>query len=179
MTAYETAQRIQEYIRQALPLFEPMEAEYNGGLCEMTFETLKNGNAFGSPDDMPPELSGVDVEFKFVSPLQENEERKIPQTYLETSALLAEAAAMDPTLIHMRDGRTALRDALKGTGMPAAWERDDDEMDELVARDNAQAEQAQMMDQLQRGGEVAEQVGLGAQAIKEVVADAGDLANAT
>jgi hypothetical protein len=30
MTAYEVGQRIQEYIRGALPIFEPMEMEYNG-----------------------------------------------------------------------------------------------------------------------------------------------------
>lgn len=177
MTAYETAQRIQEYIRQALPLFEPMETEYNGGICEMTFDTLQIGNALGSPDDMPPELSDADVEFKFESPLQENEERKIPQTYLETSALLAEAASMDPSLIHMRDGRAALRDALKGTGMPAKWERDDDEMDELAARDAEQAEQAAVMDQIERGGQVAEQAAMGAKAVQEVVS-ADELAGA-
>ena len=31
MTAYEVGQRVQEYIRNALPLFEPIEAEYNVG----------------------------------------------------------------------------------------------------------------------------------------------------
>jgi hypothetical protein len=41
MTAYEVGQRIQEYIRGALPLFEPMEMEYNGALCERTFEILQ------------------------------------------------------------------------------------------------------------------------------------------
>ncbi|KKL16870.1 hypothetical protein LCGC14_2491250, partial [marine sediment metagenome] len=42
MTAFETSQRIQEYIRQALPLFEPMEAEYIGQLMEMCRSNLKN-----------------------------------------------------------------------------------------------------------------------------------------
>src|SRR5258706_6512807 len=40
MTAYETGQRIQEWIRQALPLFEPMEVEYNGVLCDDPLEAL-------------------------------------------------------------------------------------------------------------------------------------------
>jgi len=55
MTAYETGQRIQEYIRNALPLFEPMEMEYNGALCEDTFEALMRVGAFGSPQDIPGE----------------------------------------------------------------------------------------------------------------------------
>jgi hypothetical protein len=34
MTAYEVGQRVQEYIRNALPIFEPMEMEYNAALCD-------------------------------------------------------------------------------------------------------------------------------------------------
>ncbi len=169
MTAYETAQRIQEYIRQALPLFEPMEVEYNGALCEATFDTLKEGFAFVG-NEMPPELSDQDVEFKFVSPLQENEERKDAQTYLEAKALLAEAAAMEPGLIDMVDGRTALRGALKGAGVPAKWLREDDEMDALAAQRAEEAQTAQVMDDLERGGAVAEQMGKAATALSDASA---------
>ena len=168
MTAFETSQRIQEYIRQALPLFEPMEVEYNGQLMEMTFNTLKEGFAFGPPEDMPPELSGASVDFKFVSPLQQNEERKDAGIYLETKALLAEAAALDPGLVDMLDGRKALRDALKGAGAPAKWLNDDDKMDQLAAQRAEAAQTAQIMDDVERGGQVAEQVGKAASALSEV-----------
>jgi len=40
MTAYEVSQHVQEYIRNALPLFEPMEQQYNAGLCDETFRSL-------------------------------------------------------------------------------------------------------------------------------------------
>ena len=40
MTAYEVGQRVQEYIRNALPLFEPMEANYNGSICDMSSELV-------------------------------------------------------------------------------------------------------------------------------------------
>ena len=171
MTAYETAQRIQEYIRQALPLFEPMEMEYNGALCEMTFDTLKENFAFGSPEDMPEELSDAEVEFKFVSPLQETEERKGAQIFLETKALLAEAAALDPGLAHMVDGRQALRDALRGAGAPAKWLRDDEEMDEMAQERAAQEQAMQVMDQMERGGQVAEQMGNAASALNDASAE--------
>ena len=170
MTAFETAQRIQEYIRQALPLFEPMESEYNGALCEMTFDTLMQGFAFGPPEDMPPELSGADVEFKFVSPLQENEDRKDAQVYLETSALLAEAVALEPALADMRDGRQALRDALRGAGAPAKWLREDEKMDQIAAQRAEEAQGAQVMDDLERGGAVAEQMGKAAAALGDAQA---------
>jgi hypothetical protein len=168
MTAYETSQRVQEYIRQALPLFEPMEVEYNGALCDMTFATLMQGNAFGSPEDMPQELSDAEVEFKFVSPLQRDEERQDASTYLETKAILAEAAELEPGLAHILNGREALRDALKGAGAPARWIRDDDEMDEIDAELAEQQQAAQAMNEIERGGQVAEQVGVAAQAVGDV-----------
>lgn len=40
MTAHEVGQRIQEYIRGALPIFEPMENERNGQLWERTFKLM-------------------------------------------------------------------------------------------------------------------------------------------
>ncbi len=158
MTAFETAQRIQEYIRQALPLFEPMEYEYNGSLCDMSFKTLMYGGAFVR-NPPPQELSGANVDFKFESPLQENEERKDAQIFLEAKVLLTEAIELDPAAAHMVDGRTALRAALKGVGVPAKWTREDDEIDERMEQQAAQAQAAQMMDTVERGGQVAEQVG--------------------
>lgn len=169
MTAYETSQRVQEYIRQALPLFEPMEVEYNGAICEMTFETLRDGFAFGNPDDMPPELKGADVEFKFVSPLQENEDRKNAQVYLESKQLLAMAAEADPSLTAMVDGRQALRDALQGAGVPATWLLDDQDMDEAISKAQEAQNASQLMDMMERGGQVAEQVGQGVQALPGLV----------
>lgn len=167
MTAFETSQRIQEYIRQALPLFEPMEVEYNGQLMEMIFNTLMLGNAFNGRE-MPAELSGASVEFKFTSPLQQNEERKAAQTYVEANELLAQAAALDPGLGDILKGRDALRDALKGVGAPETWLNDDDEMDELAAQRAQAAQATQLMDTLERGGQVAEQVGRGAAALSDV-----------
>ena len=171
MTAFETSQRVQEYVRQALPLFEPMEPEYNGQLMEMTFGTLMLGNAF-SGREMPPELSGASVEFKFVSPLQQNEERKDAQVYVETKELLAQAFELDPGLADMLKGRDALRDALKGVGAPEKWLNDDGEMDELAAQRAEAAQAAQVADTIERGAQVAEQVGRGAAAMNEANAEA-------
>jgi hypothetical protein len=37
MTAFEVRRRIEEHIRSASPLFEPIEKDYNSPLCELTF----------------------------------------------------------------------------------------------------------------------------------------------
>jgi len=165
MTAYETAQRVQEYIRNALPLFEPMEMDYNGSVCEHTFEILMREGAFGSVYDMPESLRGQEVQFKFESPLHEAVEKQKGHTFMEAKAMLAEAAALDPGAAHMVDARKALRDVLEGIGMPAKWTRDEAAMQEIEAQMQEKQQQAEMMENMEQGGKAAAQMG---KALKEV-----------
>lgn len=121
MTAYETRIRLEEYTRRALPLFEPMESEYNGALCDLTFEIAMEEGAFGSPFDMPPQLRGQEVQFQFESPIQAASKRANAQVFQQSAQLLAIAAQIDQSAVHDFDVRTAFRDALDGTGAPAEW----------------------------------------------------------
>jgi hypothetical protein len=143
MTAYEIGQRVQEYIRGALPIFEPMEAERNGAECELTFEVLRRHGAFGSPEDMPKVLHGADVEFGFESPLHDAIDAVKGNKFSEMKALIAEAAALDKNAINMPDTVTALRDALDGIGVPAKWIRGEREITAL----NEKADQQQTLEQ--------------------------------
>lgn len=142
MTAYETGQRIQEYIRNALPLFEPMENEYNGALCEMTFDALMRVGAFGPPQEFPRSVRGQNTRFKFESPLHQAIERQKGQKFLETKGLLREAAEIDPASVAIVDARRALRDALTGIGVKADWMRSEEEV-EAHAQKMMQEQQAQ------------------------------------
>lgn len=147
MTAFEVGQRVTEYIRQALPLFEPMEQEYNGQLCEIDFGNLMRGGAFGAVADIPPSLRGADIEFRFESPLHEAVERQKAIRLGEARQAIAQVADLEPTAAQMLDVRVALRDALQGLGVPAKWTRDEREM---AARDQARA-QAQAAEALLGG----------------------------
>lgn len=118
MTAFEVGQRVEEYVRAALPLFEPMEHEYNGALCEDTFDSMMRMGAFGPMEQIPPELSERDVHFRFTSPLHDAMERKDAATYLESSELIERAIAIgDNTAMAHWDSGSALRAALEGIGV--------------------------------------------------------------
>lgn len=131
MTAYEVGQRIQQYIRDALPIFEPMEQEYNGAVCEESFELLMRAGAFGSPHDLPRGLQGAEIDFRFESPLHDAIEQQRGQKFLEMKGLLAEAVAMDPATAFIPDVKTALRDALAGIQVPARWQRSEQDVDAM------------------------------------------------
>lgn len=159
MTAYETGQRVQEYIRQSMPLFEPMESDYNAPLCDKTFETMLRAGGLGSLHDMPKELLGADVEFRFESPLHDAVEREKGQRFLEAKAMLADAVALDPNAAHVVDAVVALRDVLEGIGVPAKWTRSDDEVKARVAAQEQQQQTAQLLATMQQGADVAKTLG--------------------
>jgi hypothetical protein len=165
MTATEVSQRVQEYIRTALPLFEPMEMDYNGALCEETFNLMLRNGAFGRPEDMPKALRGQEIQFRFESPLHQAIERKKGQTWIEAKALLADAAALDPTAAKMIDVKVALRDTLDGIGVPAKWVRSEEQMEEIDIAVQQQQQSQQLLATLTQGGAAAEQIGKAGQAL--------------
>lgn len=155
MTAYEVGQRIQEYIRGALPLFEPMEMEANGGDCELTFDILLRNGAFGSPLDMPKELMDADYQFHFESPLHDAVEQAKGEKFREMLELVAAAISLDQTAAAVPDSATALREVLLAIGTPAKWVRDETEVRRIVAAQQEETAQRQLMEQIQQGADVA------------------------
>lgn len=166
MTATEVTQRIQEYIRNALPLFEPMETEYNADLCQLIFESLFRAGAFNSKP-IPNSLKGQDIKFIFENPLVQAEGKEKMQRLLETKAALAEAVALDPAAIHMLDVKVALRDALNGNGTPAKWLKSEQEVGAIEEQEKMQMQSQQALNALGQGAQVAEQIGKAGQAINQ------------
>jgi len=159
MTAYEASERVAEYIRQALPLFEPMETEYNGQLCEKTFNILMKNGAFGNPQSMPESLYGGDIGFQFESPMREAVERVKGQRFVETKDLIMSAMELDPSAGYVVDAAEAVRDALEGMGSPAKWRRPKDEVEAMKATDEQAAQTQQMLEMAQQGADIAKTAG--------------------
>jgi len=156
MTAYEVGQRVQEFIRNALPLFEPMEMDYNGQICEASFELLLR-NEPTVRQSIPRELQGQDIEFAFESPLRDATEKiKIGQ-YLEAQQILAAAIQLDPSVALIVDNDKATRETL-GAAVPAAWLRSEGDVEKLKAQQAAQAQAQQLLAMMQQGADVAKTI---------------------
>lgn len=171
MTAYEVGQRVQEYIRTILPLFEPMEYDYNGRLCETTFGILLRAGVFGSPADIPEALQGKELHFTFESPLSEALEKVKAGQFLEAKGILAAAIEMDPAVVLLLDAKKATRDVF-GAVAPAAWLRTEAEVDGLLAKQLEQEEQVSAQQQLaaaQTGANVVKTLGEAQQALQQPV----------
>lgn len=169
MTAYEVGQRIQEYIRAATPVFEPVEASYNGAICETTFELMLSAGGFGSVEDIPESLSGADVRFRFESPLHDAIEKQKTQQFVEAKAIIADTLALDPSFDAHIDITTAGRDVL-GAIVPAKWLRSQADADGIIEERKAQQESEALIAQIQAGATAAEQVGKAGQALNPALA---------
>lgn len=158
MTAYEVQERMKQYRQRNLPLFAPMEAEYNGRLCEADFRLAFNMGLLGSREDVPPNLRGRKTEWRFKGPLSDIDEEKRVHQFNATSQLLAAAVEVDPMMSAEVDHRVAFRDAVKGTGAPANWLRTDSnviKIREYLGQQAQQAVQAQAQIEQQSEGAAA------------------------
>lgn len=165
MTAYEVGQRVQDYIRQASPIFEPLEHEDNGAVCETTFELMMANGAFGSYEDIPQSIRGKEIGFRFESPLHDAIERQKGNKYTEAKALLADTLALDPTAAANLDIKTAFRDVLTAIGTPAKWMRSEAEADKQIEAEQAAQQQQKLLQTMQQGAEVAKTIGDAGQAM--------------
>lgn len=172
MTAYEAGQRVQDYIRKALPLFEPMEDDYNGQLCEESFGLLLRAGGFGPRDQIPQALRGAEVQFHFESPLQRAEQAEKGAIFQQGAQLLAAAAQIDPGSAKVVNAKIALRDALYGIGSPSSWVRSEDEVAEIEAADAQRAAHQQALQSVMDAAHVGEQVGKAGAALKEAAPEA-------
>jgi hypothetical protein len=164
MTAYEVSKRIEEYIRQVLPLFEPLETDYNGALCERTFDILLRNGAFGRPEDMPESLAGKKIDFQFQSPLHDAEDRQKASIFIEAQGLIGQAAQIDPSVGALIKVPEAAREALLGLGFNPDNIRTEDEVAEVQAREAEKQSQQQMLNTLAQGAEIAEKAGKASEA---------------
>lgn len=148
MTAYEMSERMKQFRRQNLPIFEPIEVEYNGQLCELCFDLAMAEGLMGSVYDIPQSLRDRDVTFKFQSPLSSTEGEKRMNLFTQVSEILRLTAENDPGVRHNFNFDVAFRQAIEGVGAPDDWLRDP----EAVA-------QGRMGDMMQQAGMMAAQQG--------------------
>ena len=170
-TAFEVSKLWEEFIRNTTPLFEPIQSEYNGAVCDQTFEMILRMNGFGPVEMMPQLLRGQDIRFIFDSPLTLAATRANAQAFTQVGQLLQLAAAIDPAVRHDFDVDQGFRDAVIGSGAPAKWLVPREIADPLKAQDRQAADQAQSAQQMagavDQGATIATKIGQAATLLQQ------------
>jgi hypothetical protein len=131
MTAFEVGERIEEFLRSAAPVFEPMEAE-NGVMMDVVFDIAMQNEAYLPPPDV---LQGREVRFEFETPLSIAYRRLKLEKARQLRAEIAEvvAAGYQDAPMYVAWERM-LEDIFDGIGVPD-WAR---EQEDVVAQQNEQ-----------------------------------------
>lgn len=176
-TAYETAQLVQEYIRNALPLFEPIEDEWTGRMLDLVTEKVMRAGGYGPVDgagvpvDMPRILLGQNITYEFNNSLKQARDRQVIDGFMESGQLIATAASLDPHVSAEVDMRTAFRDAFGSVpGAKADWLVDAKEA-QAARQQMAEAAAAQKTVQdLGQGAQIADVAGSAAKQFSDAMA---------
>jgi len=168
MSPFEVGQRVSEYVRNALPLFEPLEPEYNGALCSLAFDVGFAAGLFGRKEDIPEELLGRNIDFKFENPLRDAADRAKGNLLLESVSVVNQMAAYDPSVSHIIDAHAAVRDTLEGIGSPRKWFRNLEEVAERVESEQSAMAMQNVMGAVQQGAETAKTVGEASNALQGI-----------
>jgi hypothetical protein len=174
MTATEVRRRIQEHIRSAAPISKPIQQESNYPLCDGVFQVLlENGLDQIIQEKMPESLDGMELKFKFRSPVDELQEQNEAELYLDNrDRILFPAAQLDPSILEVVDLAGATRDALRSNGWKAKHFKPKEAIEQRRAQMEQEAQANKVMQELAAGGQIAEQAGKGIDALATAGASA-------
>lgn len=167
MTATEIRARLEEHVRNLLPLFEPMEHEYNTQILTKSFNLMRSMGLINF-DGMPEGLAGADISWSFRNPMQEASTRIKVAQFQEAGQMVATAREMGlGARISPVNFDLALKDAIQGAGVPAKWLKTIEQMDaETRVMDEQEAAQRLAAGAAQ-AAEVGKGVGEAAAALRE------------
>lgn len=165
MTATEVRRRIQEHIRAAAPISKPIQQDYNHPLCEVDFQIMMAHGAFPM-DEMPASLEGMELKYKFRSPLDELAEQNEADIFVDVrDRILVPSAQIDPSVIAEVDMRAANRDAMRAAGWKQKWFLSKEEAEERREQEAQKAQMAETMEAVGAAGATAQQAGQGIDAL--------------
>lgn len=170
-TAFETAQLMEESIRASIPLFEPVETEYNARVLDLSDRIVIRMGGYGRKDDLPEAMNGKEVVFTFSNPLQEAIEKQKVLQFQTVAGIFGAAAQFDPATVAQFDAVEAARDAARGSGAPAAWLKDKDQAAEEMQAAKNQQQMAGILNAADAGGQAIQGLGRGVEALSRANAN--------
>ncbi len=162
MTATEVLQRRDEMLRLLGPMVARLTGEFLGPVIERTFRIMFE-NYLLPP--LPPEMAGASWTVEYLSPLAVSQKSSDADAIMRWWAAVERMAAVDPSTLDAVDAPEAVRWlAGRYNAPPAILRSREDAAARAQARDEAQAQQAEMM-----AADTAARVGkTGAQAVREL-----------
>jgi hypothetical protein len=157
ITAAEINARQDQFLRQAAPIFNRLEADYNSSIIRRCHAILQREGKFPDP---PQRLldSGARFEIVYETPIREARERATARRSVEAIMTTMQMVDLSPAMAENVDWDLASRDIMTALGLPEGLLKDPEAVSQ--AREEMQQQQAQKQQ--------IEQAQMGAGALKDV-----------
>lgn len=142
-TAYEVRKIVEQQMRAHIPMFEPVEVEYNEPLCAETFTVMRALGAF-PPNEIPESLQSAEIEWQFKSPIKDLEDDGLRQKMLEGMEVINAAGQLDPTVAKLPNAMALAKDMLRRAGWPEEWINKDENIEAALQQAQEQAQSEEM-----------------------------------
>jgi len=163
MTATEYAGRQRELARLLHHAWAMIQTELAEPVGRRAYAILARRGVFAP---MPEGATEADVKVEFKSPLKRAAEMNEADSVLRVMQAIGAMAQFDPSIIKIVSPDAAVRIIRKGYGAPPEMLLSQQEFAEVRAADQQAAQAQQMMSALQQGGEAAQSIGAGLQAVR-------------
>ncbi len=137
MTAFEIAQRREEFVRSVGPVFGQLEEDYPSKLVDITFSIMLRQDGFKRPPDV---LIGRDIKWVTRSPVERARRQIEAVAMTQAMELLIPFQQSNPDLMDHFDVDQIVRDTDDIFGFPSSWLKPQDQVDGIR---QARAEQAE------------------------------------
>ena len=151
MTATEVMARRETFVREIGAIFGSLESSYSGPLVERAFNIMMRKGAFGSPEEIPEEIQGTSVTFRFASPIEKAKRQIEEATVFQGLDKVLNLAQVKPEILDRFNFDEIGKFVAKANDFPPELTNDDATVEDIKEA-NAQAQQQQeMMDVMERG----------------------------
>jgi len=154
MTATEIIARRESFVREIGAIFGILESSYTGPIVERGFNIMLRKGAFGEPHEIPEEIQGTSVTFRFASPVEKAKRQIEEASVFQGLEKVLALAQTKPEILDRYNFDEIGKFIAKSNDFPPELTNDDATVEEIKAA-NAQAqEQQQMIDVMERGAGV-------------------------
>lgn len=164
VTAYEIQARLDQYLRQAAPVFSRVESDYNAPLINRVFSILLREGMLPPP---PPELEGEEIDFEYESPVKAARDKARALGMIDALNQVLPFAQVNPALLDNIDFDAVARASLRDLGFSELFFVNPEVM-QRVREQRAQDEQmAKMAKMAQMAGPAIQHAAQGAATARE------------
>ena len=162
MTATEINARREEFIREVGGVFGKLENSYTQPIIERVFNIMMRRGAFGDVTEIPEELQGQSITFRFASPVEKAKRQIEEQMISESVNKVLTIGQVQPSVMTPYNWEEIGKYIAESNDFPTKLTYSNEELEQVKEAQAQQQQQEQAMQMMERGAGMIGQLPAGA-----------------